>query len=299
MRSVRKMVLGVAVGMCALSVLSAPAYARTRPTHIFGKFVSSVTGSTKGRGVVTAMSLGIYDFTGPAVGKNSEGKTEYGPICRPTNAQQREEYEKKEKEADEVQDLTVTGEAKAGEHATLEQNLNFRNCIAYRSAGNTKEGRKIIGEKIEVKRFTLGIVFKSSHAAQLGEPELAAEILKGSIAVHAKGAECQLEIPAQYVPIKAGEERFKNSEFEAALYATEETPTETKKEKKLYGPIHDTLNIEAAFSKVETNIEFNGSCVRLGEPEAVEQELKKGVLDFELETEVRNGNLSFVPAPEA
>lgn len=315
MRSVRKMVLGVAVGMCALSVLSAPAYAhhpkKEKEKHVFGKFVSTTTGVASGHGKVTAMSFGPYVFTGPELRetitnptthqpevvpvKNKEGETEYGPLCAPINMAEYEEDRKNEKPG-AAQDLKSSGEVKEGEHETFLQNLLMKRCITERPAGNGRQHSGGLLEEIEVKHLDIGLEFYSDHSAKFGEASSEA-VLKpeGIVIFKAKGSFCEVEIEEQRVPIKAETKKGEEEEFEAALYSNEEEPTETKREMKKWGAIHSMLNIEAEFSKVKSDVPIQGKCFSAsGGPE--EKEFTKGVLDFELEEiGLKIGNLKFLP----
>jgi hypothetical protein len=61
MRSVR-MILGLAVVVCAFGALTAPAFAKVEEPIEFGKFVANATGVTKGHGEAGEMAIGPYKF---------------------------------------------------------------------------------------------------------------------------------------------------------------------------------------------------------------------------------------------
>ncbi|HYB23400.1 MAG TPA: hypothetical protein VED41_06355 [Solirubrobacteraceae bacterium] len=303
------------MAVCAFAAFSAPAFAgrgHEIEKHLFGKFVSSVTNKTKGHGTITAMRLGPYLFTGPELfepyvevenkkhekvkerqpKRNKAGEIEYGPLCKPLSAVQEEEDLKAE-DPQAAEDLKSEGHVDAGEHESLAQTLKFNKCYSQRPAGNGGGG---IVEPV-VASFKLGVEFFSNHSVAFGEPTSEVKIEGGTVEFKAKASFCRIQIPEQRVPVKSGTEKGENEEFESALYATEEESVagEKAKEKK-YGLVHDTLDIEAELSKIKTEVENTAQCfTKKGGPE--EKVFINGKLDFEMEgVQVKNGNLSFVPA---
>jgi hypothetical protein len=93
-----RMVIALAMGLCALGVLAAPALA-VKEKPVFGKFHASVAGSAKGIGEAGEMTLGPYKF---------------------------EECEK---------ELHSTGSVVMGESETFFQEVKFSHCETVRSAG--------------------------------------------------------------------------------------------------------------------------------------------------------------------
>jgi hypothetical protein len=139
MRSVRTIVLGTAVAACALGVLSAPAFGKP-PTIVFGKFVASAAGGTKGHGEVSELRLGPYVFTGKNLGNGSG----FGPVCE--------------------NELKSKGNiAAAGESETFFQNVKFSKCYATRKSGTSEEAVAF--------HFELGMEFHSNHSAELGQSQ--------------------------------------------------------------------------------------------------------------------------------
>jgi len=274
MRSVRTIVLGTAVAACALGVLSAPAFGKP-PTIVFGKFVASAAGGTKGHGEVSELRLGPYVFTGKNLGNGSG----FGPVCE--------------------NELKSKGNiAAAGESETFFQNVKFSKCYATRKSGTSEEAVAF--------HFELGMEFHSNHSAELGEGDEAEVKITRPSTVKVKGSKssCEILIPAQTIPIAA--EKNPNKEFEAASYETEEEAVEGKGKEMKFGPVRKRLDIEMEFKKIVTIEQLDPAkgCTneKLEEgatfnPENDTVEYRNGVLEAELEEiTLKTGNISFVPA---
>jgi len=274
MRRVRTIVLGAAVAVCALGVLSAPAFAIKTPI-IFGKFVASAAGQTKGHGEVSEMRLGPYVFTGKNLG---EGKG-FGPVCE--------------------NELKSKGNIAApGESETFFQNVKFSKCFATRRSGTSEEAVAF--------HFELGMEFHSNHSAELGEGDEAELKITRPSTVKVKGSKssCSILIPAQTIPIAA--EKNPNKEFEATSYTTEEEAVEGKGKEMKFGPIRKRLDIEMAFKKIVTieQLDPEKGCTneKLEEgatfnPVNDTVEYRNGALEAELEeVTLKTGNISFEPA---
>jgi hypothetical protein len=277
MRSVRMIVLGVAALVCALGVLSAPAFANKKPAEpkVFGKFVSTSTGPIKGHGEVFEMKLGPYTFTG----KNLGGGKGSGPICE--------------------SELKSSGMITAGEHENLTQNISFKNCFATRKSGTAEEAVKF--------KFGLGIEFHGNRSANIGEAQGEMVVKESKVFVKGAKSTCEVIIPEQIVPIKA--EKKPENEFEAASYETEEESLVGEKgQEKKFGPVRKRLDIEMEFKKIKTELQLNPEkgCTdeKLEEgstfnPETNRVSFKNGILEAELEEiTIKTGNLSFEPAVE-
>jgi hypothetical protein len=261
-----------AAALCTVGVIATPAFAKApAEKHVFGKFVASTSGSTSGVGTVSKLQLGPYKFTGEQI-ENEAGEIEFGPLCKSVKA---------------------TGEAFEGESENLLQIITFSKCVTYRAAGNAAEGLK---ERV-IATFKLGIEFHSNHSATFGEGEIeSAEIKKGTVTFKGSHSTCKIEIPAQPVPVKSGTPKGEESEFESAMYATEEESLEGKKaSEKKFGPFRDRLNIETEFKKVKTVVPLTPGCTTKKGGE--EKKFGDGVVDLAFEDiTLKNGNLSFVPA---
>jgi len=277
MRRVR-LILGLAVAVCAFSVLAAPAFA-AEPV-IFGKFIASITGKTvseaepgivKGHGEVSELKLGPYKFT-----------------C--------------EKE------LKSKGKITSESSDTFFQEVRFTKCTSSRKL---EEG---LGEEVHAS-FTLGLEFHSNGSAELGEGESEVKILANSpVAVKASKSSCVVWIPAQTIPIQA--EKKPEKEYEAAGYFTEVEKVEGKGLlKKFPDGVREKLDISMEFKKIETLEKPPpvGGCTysKVEEPEGSQGkynparefnnekgwiESKGGRLEAELEEiELKNGDLGFEP----
>lgn len=309
MRSVRMVAIGLAAAVCALGAFSATAFAKKGEKLIFGKFVASTSGTTRGTGTANKLRIGPYRFTGEELfetverekkhpkepgemetvrvpKKNAEGEIEHGPLCKP---------------------LIVKGTVEEGESESITQTIQFPHCVTYRQAGTESGNNGPLLEKVTAT-FSLGIKFRSNHSAETGEPEpKSAELEPGTVVFKGSHSTCKVKILEQDVPLKATEEVAENGEkeFEAALYETEEESLEGKKQaEKKFGPVRDRLAIETEFKHVKATVEETASCTsKKGGKENEEGEFadkfENGVMDLSLEhITLKNGQLSFVPPGE-
>lgn len=272
MRHVRS-VLVFAATACLFGALTAPAFAKTeKPKMVFGEFVGT-PGMLKlheGEGEVEEMKLGPYTF----------GKNEAGEVCS--------------------KDIKVSGEVTEQRSPSLTAELGFKKCNTSAHEGGFRETKPV--------NFTLGVKFLANHSAEIGERS-GIEIVEPSI-VHFKGAlrKCIVEIPAQYIPGKAGEKTEK--EYEAASYSDESEEVEnfekSRKLKEEYpSGMKERIEIEIEFSKIVTYVKPEKTCEyekgtegkyisEEGNPHKGWVEFNTGKIDAELdELEVKNGELTF------
>jgi|GEM_PF-1864676 hypothetical protein len=231
MRRVR-IVLGLAVALCAFGALSVPAFARTeKPKLVFGKFSASIVGKSitpsepakvienkEDQAEVTGLVIGPYKF-GVVIKKT--GEIRYEEPC-----------EKAPK---------ITGKVDEEHSFSLLTEVTFRKCVS------TNPGGGIIPSKAST--FKLAIRFLANEAAEVGNAEGGLEISENAVAkIKGVDSECELVVPQQFVPGKAElkEEKF----WEAAEYAPEkeENLENWEKNKKLReqypGDFKDRLGIE-------------------------------------------------------
>jgi hypothetical protein len=285
MRSVRTMAIGCIVAVCAMGALSAPAFAKAKEKIIFGKFVASTSGTTRGVGTASKLTIGPYKFTGEQLfeevegkrvaKKNGSGEDEFGPLCK---------------------SVVAKGTVEEGESESLAQTLTFDHCVTYRPVGNVAAGLK---EEV-VATFKLGIEFHSNHSATFGEPGAeSATIEEGSVLFKGSKSQCTVEIPAQAVPLSSGTEAGMEKEFEAALYETEEESLEGKKlEEKTFGPFRDRLNIETEFKHIDAIVPESAKCTSKNGGE--EKNFPTGSMNIDIPgITLKKGNLSFVPPAES
>ncbi len=227
MRRVR-IVLGLAVAVCAFGALSVPAFAKEK--LVFGNFVASVFGRTitpadpapiienkEDEAEVTGLQLGQFKF---------------GVLEKPSNKPNYEEpCEKAPK---------VTGEVTEEVSQSLLTEVHLMRCISSIVDSGTISWK--------ASNIQLAIRFKSNESAEIGNTEGGFEIVK-TASVLVKGAgTCLVEIPQQFVPSKAGEKEEKF--WEGAEYTPEkEEPVEnwekSKKLKEQYpGDFKNRLEIE-------------------------------------------------------
>jgi len=275
MRRVR-VVLGLAVAVCAFGVLVAPAVAKkevgnkTKEPVIFGKFTASIPGGTisptakavaTGHGEVTEINL-------------ANGGLVIRKCLKPVKSK---------------------GEVESESSETFFQNIKFSKCRAVK--GFNKGGGI---EEPPIATFTLGIEFHSNKSGVVGEGEGEIKIKEDSsvsIPVAHKGI-CTVVVPEQIVPAKA--EKKPEAEYESVSYETEKEPAKIK---KFPSGFQEKLNIEIEFSKVVTYVKPNEFCHPGGK--LVEEkespwfgyvESRNGKMALELEEiTIKNGNLGFEP----
>ncbi|MGP0101530.1 MAG: hypothetical protein ACLPUT_07920 [Solirubrobacteraceae bacterium] len=310
MRRVR-IVLGLAVAVCAFGALAGPAFAK-KPKLIFGHFAASIVGrhisptetakvveNKEEEAEVTGLHLGKYKFGV----LNSENKPEFGEPC--------EESPK------------VTGVVSKEESSSLLLNVDFRKCVT-----STREEEGTTSAKIS--NIKLSINFKSNESGELGNSEGGIEIAEKAVILVKGVGNCVVEIPAQTVPAKAAEKEEKF--WEGAEYEDEnEEPVEnwekSRKLKEQYpGDVRERLNVVTTekfkgilsyvhpFKKgtkecLPTKGEENGKLVTekeievegkmVANPYYGDLEYRNGRIDVTVnDLEIKGGQLTFVAPPE-
>jgi hypothetical protein len=229
MRRVR-IVLGLAVAVCAFGALSVPAFAKGKEKLVFGNFAASIVGRTitpsdpapivenkEDEAEVTGLELGIFKF---GVVEKPDNKPNYEEPC-----------EKAPK---------VTGSIENEVSSSLFLEVHFKNCVT----SSTKAG-SVSGKKTS---FKLAFRFKANESAEIGKPENGIEIAETAVVLVKGESQCVVEIPAQTVPAKASENEEKF--WEGAEYTPEkEAPVENyelrKKLREQYpGDFKNRLEIE-------------------------------------------------------
>src|SRR5271157_5939015 len=200
MRRVR-IVLGLAVAVCAFGALAGPAFAKEKEKLVFGNFVASIVGQTispsspaavvqnkEDEAELTGLQLGIFKF---------------GVIEKPAN---KPNYEEPCEKAPKVTG-TVTNEVSS----SLLTEIHFKDCVTSRPGSGVVSGRR--------NNFKLAIRFKANESAELGNAQGGIEIVKSAIVIVKGESQCVVEIPSQTVPGKAAqkEEKF----WEGAEYTPE------------------------------------------------------------------------------
>lgn len=228
MRRVR-IVLGLAVAVCAFGALAVPAFAKGKEKLVFGNFAASAVGRTitpsdpaaivenkEDEAEVTGLELGIFKFGV----LNSEKKPEYEEPC-----------EKAPK---------VNGAIENEVSSTLLLEVHFKECVTSSTKAGSVSGKK--------SSFKLAFRFKANESAEIGKSENGIEIAETAVVLVKGESQCVVEIPAQTVPAKAAgnEEKF----WEGAEYTPEkEEPVENwelrKKLREQYpGDFKNRLEIE-------------------------------------------------------
>jgi hypothetical protein len=269
MRSVRT-VVGLAALVCALFAFASVASAKKTPTEkpFFGEFVAS-----RVSGPITEASPAHFKGTGEI-----DEFTNIGGF--------------------KLQECTM----KASGNVTQERSTKFFTSLAIKcSTFLTPEGEGKTKIKKTVK-FHLGVEFKANHSAEVGQPnEGEFNIVEGSgVIAKISSTKCKVEIPAQAVPIKAGQDPEEFSEFEAVPeIETEEEEVEGGKLKTFPSGFHDTLFIFWEFHKIKSKLIVDGEACQHPEGGKIlengDVEYGNGTFEGELEeVGIKKGNLAFV-----
>jgi hypothetical protein len=199
----------------------------------------------------------------------------------------------------EVDELTNIGgfklqecSMKAKGNVTQERSTTFFASLAIKcSTFLTPEGEGKTKIKKTVK-FHLGVEFKANHSAEVGQPnEGEFNIVEGSGAISKiSSTKCKVEIPAQAVPIKAGQDPEEFSEFEAV---------QGGKLKTYPSGFHDTLFLFWEFHKIKSRLIVDGEACQHPEGGKILEngnvEYGNGSFEGELEeVGIKKGNLAFV-----
>lgn len=179
-------------------------------------------------------------------------------------------------------ELKSTGAVTMGESETFFQEVKFAHC---------QTSRKLPGslEEVIFTSFTLGMEFHSNGSLKLGPT---------AVSFKANNSECEITIPAQWVPAIA-ETKGEEKGFEDAEFSTETEPLEGGQEKK-FGPFRERLDIDWELKGIVTTVKPTPTCKYNGSHlnEAGEAEFGGGKMEGELEEVTLNtGNLSFIEPP--
>jgi hypothetical protein len=271
MRRVR-VVIGVAAALCAFGALTASAFAKEK--LVFGKFAASIVGkpitpsspaavkeNKEDEAELTGLQLGQYKF---GSFNKEDGKFEYEEPC--------------------LKPPTVTGSVFEEQSSSLQTYVAFKQCVN----GNVEHG--IVGYKSN--SFKMAIKFMADEAGELsGEGTVGMQITEPTAVIIKGGSQpCLVEIPAQFVPAKAGvdEEKF----YEAAEYTPEEEePENWEKSKKLKEEfptgVQDRLEIETTekFKGIRSFVDTATATDKKGCQPAKGEESGKLVTEKEIEVE--------------
>ncbi len=265
MRSVR-ITLGLVVVACVVGVVASPAFAKE--PMFFGEFTASRVsppiseaepGITEGRGEVEAFRLGPYNI-----------------VCS--------------------KNVRTSGKVTSTRNPTFYAEFQFQACDAITIVnGNTEELRPIhFGGPLDFEYQPNGSV---NGGGSNSESEV--HLVKPTNATFkAKGSSCEVEIPSQWLPLKA--EKNKEIEYSFASYSPERETVEGKKALFPDGE-REKLFIANEFKKIKTLVHPDARCHGKGESEAEWNEVGKvleygnGIFSGELEEELVKGNLGFEP----
>jgi hypothetical protein len=272
MRSVRT-VIGLAVLVCAFCAFASAALAKApKEEKFFGEFVAERVNppvSEAAPGQIKAKEAEVGEL------KNIGG------------------YDLKECK------MSSKGNVNKERSRTLFETLTLK-CLTV----STPQGE---GKTEEIKHihFQLGVEFNANKSAETGEEgEGGFNIVKGSGVIgRISSSKCEVEIPSQFVPVKAGKEP--NDEFETVEYETEEEEVAPSMLKKYPSGFKKSLDVFWEMKKVHTILLTSAKCKHPEGGKILENgdvEYGNGFFEGELtELTLKNGNLFFdeeEPAPK-
>jgi hypothetical protein len=195
-----KIVLGLAVAVCAFGALAGSAFAKEK--LVFGKFSASIVGKTisntepaaviqnkEDEVELSSLQIGPYKF---GVVNKKTGEINYEEPCEKTPK--------------------ITGKVFEEHSSSLLTEVTFRKCVS------TNPGGGIIPQK--ASSFKLAIRFLANESVEVGNTEGGLEISENAVAtIKGVDTECLVVVPKQFIPGKAEvkEEKF----WEAAEYKPE------------------------------------------------------------------------------
>jgi len=290
MRSLR-ITAGLAVVACALCAMAAPAMAKEKA--IFGEFKASITG----RNLETSPGqLAIWKEDEPIVPEAlTLGNYKFGPINRANG-----EIETNRP----CEKIKVEGSVTKESSSELPATLKLIKCVSRAEAGGVVQEKK--------NTISLPVVFEANASAEITGMNIAQETVltfKGAL------SKCPVTIPKQTIPNNVNPEK----EYEEIVSYNSERPEEverwehSKKLKELF-PTDEKLrleiDLEEKFHGIRSFVKDSAPCdnrkgeesghlvTEEGNPHKGELEFTNGKLEVEIEgLEVKEGNLSFAPAP--
>jgi hypothetical protein len=252
-------IVGLAVAVCAFGVIAGPALAKEP------KFYGEFTASKFGQNLETEPAL--------TRGHGEVEELRLGPYTMRCN----HEYQ-------------THGEVNFARSTTLSTELKFKGCEA------EKKPSEYVTTWTKVKfSGPIDLTYQSN-----GSAAIVVTITQPSAAVMKIGGEtCVITIPTQSLPLRAERQPEPNEPYSFAAYSTEGTPSETKRQKEIYGPERERLFIENNFKKIKSLMKPNEKCETSKEPETEYNEetgyleFKNGIFVGDTEMETIKGNLGF------
>lgn len=219
-----RMMIGLAVAVCAFGALSAPAFAKKPPAEpkFYGEFTASVPnqklteGIAKGKGEVSELRLGPFK----------------GISCKK---------------------LTTDGVVTQERSPSFTTNVTFSGCETWIKLGEGLETRATM-------KLVVGFKFHANGSTKLELPR--AEIEPTAVTFKGSGTKCLIELPPQEVPFKAGKNPEPEEAYEYASYETEPIELEKKKQLEEFFPatVQEKLNIFMEFKGIKTTTIPNPNC---------------------------------------
>jgi hypothetical protein len=153
-----------------------------------------------------------------------------------------------------LQDCKLTAQGNVTQERSKEFYATLKvKCTTFSSPEGetkTKEAKKV--------HFSLGVEYNANKSAEFGEPnEGEFHIVQGSgVIAKISSSKCKVEIPSQYVPLRAGKNT--EDEFEAVEYETESEPVEGQGVKTYPSGFHKTLDIDWELKKIHSILIVDG-----------------------------------------
>jgi hypothetical protein len=252
-------IVGLAVAVCAFGVIAAPALAKEP------KFYGEFTASKFGQNLETEPAL--------TKGHGEVEELRLGPYNMRCN-----------------HEFSTHGEVNFERSTTFSTELKLKGCEA------EKKPSEFVTTWSKVKfSGPIDLTYSAN-----GSAAIVVTITQPDAAVVKVGGEsCVLTIPTQSLPLRAEKQPEPNEPYSFATYSTETTPSETNRQKEIYGPERDRLFIENNFKKIKSLMKPNEKCETSKTPETEYNE-ETGYLEFQngifvggAEIETIKGNLGF------
>lgn len=256
---------GLIATLCAFCTAAAPALAvshkktHTKPPKVLGKFVANYPSGKKINETNKAFDKGIGSVE---VLKLADGAINV-VSCKKVKSAGGINWERSD---------------------TIFQLVSFDGCRA-----KSYFGESPFTEVLKIPNFKIGFEFHSNGFVETGGGEsTSVHVDKTSVIIKGpKGSQCEVELPAQTLPVKATKKP--ENEFEAATYETEEHPAKIK---KFPAGFQEELDIYTELKKVVANVKkLTPSCV---DKSPGKYKNNTGEIEIELEeVRIKNGNLGF------
>ena len=262
MRRIRIGIGLVVVALCAVGAVASPSFAithkktHTKPAKVLGKFVANYPHGPKITETSKAVDTGIGEVETLQLGDSAI-------------------------DVETCKKVKSGGGVDSERSDTLFELVTFIGCKV-----RTQFGEHAHAKGVKIPNFKIAFEFHSNGFVETGGGEsTSVHISKTTVFIKGpKGIPCQVELPAQTVPVKATKKP--ENEFEAATYETEKHPAKIK---KFPAGFQEEIDLFTEMEKVVSHIKKSPNC-----PVEPKYKDNTGVIEIELEeVKIKKGNLGF------